>query len=108
MRPHAALTLAYSDKGGVSSGDHVADSIGDAIIWVGDDIIKELVNGHSGVFSGKNLSDADGADVNHELVVHDTCITEEGTNNALDTLDISSVEWRTDVGFVGILNFGAV
>ena len=61
---HTATSFAGVEVGGIGmgGGDHVADSIDNDIIWVGGDVIKELVDGQRGGFSDGCLLDANRAD----------------------------------------------
>ena len=72
MRSHMTTTFTDAEEEciGVGSGDHVAGSIGDAIIWLGGNITKELIDSQRRSFRGGYLLDANRADDDHELAVH--------------------------------------
>ncbi len=63
---------------GVSAENHVAGTICGAVIWVRGQVVKELVHGNIGGFSGCGLC--------REFVVNSMCIVEESTNDALISL----------------------
>jgi hypothetical protein len=55
--------------------------------WVCGQVVEKLVHGNIGCFSGDGLLGTQGAESGKELVVNCTCIVEESTNDALNSLD---------------------
>ena len=110
MSAHAAASFADIKVGsvGVSGSNHLAGSIDDAVVRVCGNVVKELVDGLRGGFSGGGLFGADGVDGNQELVINGATVEEESSNNSLDTSDAIFVERRTGVGFGSKLRLGAV
>ena len=64
---------------GMCSKHHVASSVPDAIMGIGGDVIKELMDGSRGGFSGSGLLTTDGAESNKKFVVDCMAILEEGS-----------------------------
>ena len=97
MSSHSAMSFADVKVGGISIGgsNHVAGLIDNAIVWVGGDIIEELVNSQRCSFSGGCLFDDNRADDNQDLVIHSLSIKNKGTNDALDAFDADVVKRRT-------------
>ncbi len=62
---------------GVSAEDHVASLTFGAIIRVHGQVVKELVHGNIGGYSGSGLLGTQGAEGGKELVVNCTYIVEE-------------------------------
>ena len=93
MGASAAAGFGFVEEAGVgvASKQHVAGAVSDAVVGVGGDIVKELVNGRVGGFSGRCLLGADGAEDHKELIVDGVAVPEEGTDNALDTFDTSII-----------------
>jgi hypothetical protein len=71
----------------VSAGNHVAGAICGAVVWVRGQVVKELVHGNIGGFSGCGLLGAQGAEVGKEFAVDSACVVEESTNDALNSFD---------------------
>ena len=67
-----------------------------------------MVDDLRGGFRVRCLLDVHRADGNYGPVINGSSIKEEGANNSLDALDASIVEWRTDISFCGVLDFGAI
>ena len=108
MCSHAATSFAGVEVGGIDLGSHALGLIYNAIVWVGGNIIKELVDGQTGGFSSSCLFDGNRAESNQELVIQSSSIKEKGTNSALDMFDPGIVERRTGVCFGRILDLGVV
>ncbi len=72
---------------GVSTEYHVAGVICGAVVWVRDQIVKELVHGNIVGFSGCGLLGAQGAEGGKEFVVNSACVVEESANDALNSFD---------------------
>ena len=68
--------------------DHVAGSVGDAIVGVGGTVVQELVDFVVGAAGGRRLFGVDVTESMEEIVVYGAGVVEEGTGNALDALDI--------------------
>ncbi len=79
---------------GVSTENHVAGMICGAIVWVHGQVVKELVHGNIGCFSGCGLLGAQGAEGGKEFFVNSACIVEESTNDALNSFDTVCGEGR--------------
>ena len=97
---HAAASFTGSN--------HLTGSIDNAIVWIGGYIVKELVDGERGGFSGGGLFGADGVYSNQELVVDSAAVEEQSANDALDASYAGFVERRTGVGLGSKLRLGAV
>ncbi len=68
---------------------------------VGGQVVKKLVYSISGSFSGGGLLGTQGAEGGKELVVICTCVVEESTDDALNSLDAFCGERRAvgiDIG----------
>ncbi len=72
---------------GVSAENHVASAICGAIIGVRGQVIKKLVYGKIGGFSGCGLLGTQGAEGGKEFVVESTWVVEESANDALNSFD---------------------
>ncbi len=72
---------------GVSTENHVAGAICGAVVWVRGHVVKELVHGNIGGFSGCGLLGAQGAEGGKEFVVDSACVVEESANDALNSFD---------------------
>ena len=85
-----AAGFAGIEVGGIGVGreDHVAGSVGDAIVGVGGTVVQELVDFVIGAAFGRRLFGADVTESMEEFVVYDTGVVEEGADNALDALDV--------------------
>jgi hypothetical protein len=79
---------------GVSAENHVAGAIYGAVVWVRGQVVKELVHGNIGGFSGCGLLGAQGAEGGKEFVVNSACIVEESANDALNSFDTFCGERR--------------
>ncbi len=78
----------------VSAENHVASAQCCAIIRVCGQVVKKLVHGNIGGFSGGGLLGTKGAEGGKELVVNCTCKVEERANDALNSLDAFCGERR--------------
>ncbi len=72
---------------GVSAENHVTGAICGAIVWVRGQVVKELVHGNIGGFSGCGLLGAQGAEGGKKFVVNSVCVVEESANDALNSFD---------------------
>ena len=83
-------------KAGVSGSteNHVAGAICGAVVWVHGQVVKKLVHGNIGDFSGCGLLGAQGAEGGKEFVVNSLCIVEESANVALNSFDTFCGERR--------------
>ncbi len=79
---------------GVSVENHVADAICGAVVRVHGQVVKELVHGKIGGFSGCGLLGTQGAEGSKEFVVDRACVVEESTNDALNSYDTFCGERR--------------
>ena len=61
--------------------------VGDAIIWVGGNVVQQLVDCFGRVLGGLGLLGAECAEGSQEFVVNCPGIVEEGSNDTLDALD---------------------
>jgi hypothetical protein len=78
----------------MSAENHVAGTICCAIVWVRGQVVKELVHGNIGGFSGCDLLGAQGAEGGKEFVVGSACVAEESANDALNSFDTFCGERR--------------
>ncbi len=95
----AAFGFIVEASIGVGAEYHVSAAICSAIVRVGGEVIKKLVDGFGSGFSGSGLLGAQGAESGKKFVVDSSCVVEKGANDALDHFDTIVGEWRT-VGFV--------
>ncbi len=79
---------------GVSAENHVTGAICGAVVWVSDQVVKELVYGNIGGFNGCGLLGAQGTEGGKEFVVNSACIVEESANDALNSFDTFHGERR--------------
>ncbi len=79
---------------GVSAEDHVTGAICGAVIGVCGQVVKKLVHGNIGGFSGGGLLGTQGTEGGNEFVVSCTCVVEESANDALNSLDTFCGERR--------------
>ncbi len=86
------------DNVGMSAEYHVASAICEAIIGVGGQVVKTLVYGVIGGFGDGGRSGIQGVESGKKLVVNCTCVVEESTGDALNSLDAFCGERRA-VGF---------
>ncbi len=78
---------------------HVTAAICGAIVRVGGEVTKKLVDGFGSGFSGSGLLGARGVESGKKFVVNSLGVVEKGADDALDFFDTFVGEWRT-VGFV--------
>ncbi len=78
----------------VSAEKHVTGTICGAIVGVHGQVVKKLVHGNIGGFSGCGLLGTEGAEGGNEFVVDSTCVVEESTNDALNSFDTFCGERR--------------
>ena len=78
----------------VSAEDHVASAICGAVAGVCGQVVKKLVHGNIGGFSGCGLLGTQGTEGGKKLVVNCRCIVEESTNDALNSFDTFGGERR--------------
>jgi len=79
----------------VSSKDHAAGSVGDSVVGIIGEVVKDLVDGGSRVFGGSGLLGANSTKGNKKFVLDDTNVEEESTNDALDAKNASGIKGRT-------------
>jgi hypothetical protein len=70
----------------VSTENHVTSASG-AVIGVCGRVVKKLVHGNIGGFSGCGLLRTQGAEGGKEFVVNSTCVVEESANGTLNSFD---------------------
>ncbi len=75
------------DSIGVSAENHVASAICGAVVGVCGQVVKKLVHGNIGGFSGSGLLGAQGTEDGKKLVVNCMCVVEESANDALNSFD---------------------
>jgi hypothetical protein len=92
----AALLFVVKAGVGMSAEYHVADAICGAVVWVRGQVVKELVHGNIGGFSGCGLLRTQGAEGGKEFVVNSLCIVEESANVALNSFDTFCGERRAE------------
>jgi hypothetical protein len=90
----AALGFIVKAGIGMSAENHVAGAICGAVIWVRGQVVKELVQGNIGGFSGYGSLGTQGAKGGKEFIVDTTCVVEESANYALNSFDIFCGERR--------------
>ncbi len=97
----AAAAFGFIVEASISVGAeyHVTAAICGAIVRVGGEVVKKLVDGFGSGFSGSGLLGAQGAESGKKLVVDSLCIVERGADDALDSFD-TFVGERMTVGFV--------
>jgi hypothetical protein len=78
----------------VSAENHVAGAICGAVVWVCGQVVKELVHGNIGGFSGCGLLGAQSSEGGKEFVVDSACVVEESANDALNSFDTFCGERR--------------
>ncbi len=71
----------------MSAKNHVAGVICGAIVRVCGQVVKKLVHGNIGGFSGCGLIGTQGAEGGKEFVVDSACVVEESANDALNSVD---------------------
>ena len=69
----------------VACKDHIARTVGDAVVWVRGHIFNELVENISSGLSGRGLLGSDGTESDEKFVVDCTSVPQEGAADALDT-----------------------
>ncbi len=72
---------------GVSAENHVDSAICGALVRVCGQVVKNLVHGNIGGFSGCGLLGTQSTEGGKKLVVNCTCIVEESANDALNSFD---------------------
>ncbi len=88
----------------MSAENHVAGAICGAIVRVRGHVVKKLVHGNIGGFSGCGLLGTQGAEGGKEFVVNSVCIVEESANDALNSFDTFCGERRAveiNIGWFG-------
>ncbi len=70
----------------VSAENHVAGAICGAVVRVRGQVVKKLVHGNIGGFSGCGLLETQAAEGGKEFVVDSTRVVEESANDALNFL----------------------
>ncbi len=79
---------------GMSAEYHVASAICGAVVGVGGQVVKKLVDGIVGGVGGSGLLGTQGAESGKELVVNCTCVVEKSADDALNSLDAFCGERR--------------
>jgi len=90
----AAASVGFVIKSGVgvSTENHLACVVGDAVVRIGGAVIEEMVDCLFCGFSGIGLASGDGVESGQNFVVNCTGIVEENSNGALDAFN--SVWWE--------------
>ncbi len=70
---------------GMSADNHVASAICGALVGACGQVVKKLVHGDIGGFSGCGLLGTQATEGGKELVVNCTCVVEESANDALNS-----------------------
>ncbi len=78
----------------VSTENHVTGAICGAVVRVRGQVVKKLVHGNIGGFSGCGLLETEGAQGGKEFVVNSMCVVEESANDALNSFDTFCGERR--------------
>ncbi len=79
---------------GVSTENHVASAICGAVVRVRGQVVKKLIHGNIGGFSGCGLLGNQGSVGGKEFVVNCTCVVEESAIDALNSFDTFCGERR--------------
>jgi hypothetical protein len=79
---------------GLSTENHVTGTICGVVVWVCGQVVKKLVHGNIGSFSGCGLLGAQGAEGGKEFDIDNACIVEESVNDALNSFDTFCGERR--------------
>ncbi len=95
----AAFGFIVETSIGVGAEYHVTAAICGAIVRVGGEVVKKLVDSFGSGFSGSGLLGAQGAESGKKLVVDSSCVVEKGADDTLDSFDAFVGEQRA-VGFV--------
>ncbi len=90
----AALWFIMKAGIGVSAENHVASAICGTVVGVHGQVVKILVHGNIGGFSGCGLLGTQGAEGGKEFVVDCTWVVEESANDALNSFHIFCGERR--------------
>ena len=86
----------------------VAGLIGDSIVFLHGNIIKELVDGFIHVFRGRRLLVFNVNEADEEFGVDGSNILQQGVHGALNTLDDFVVNFGAVVGVGHVLVIGAI
>ena len=93
---------------GVAYKDHIARTVGDAVVWVCGNILDELVDSVSGGLGGRGLLGANGADTNKKFIANCASVPQKGSNNNLDTFDAGHFKWRVRIRRSRLLGLGTI
>ena len=88
----------------MSCEDHVAGAVGDAIVGICGEVIKELEHVSVCVIDGRGLFLGELAEVYQEFIVNSSGIIPDGSDELLDVDFSSAVKRRAGRSFRGILN----
>ncbi len=78
----------------MSAENHVASAICGAVDGVCGQVVKKMVHGNVGGFSGYGLLETQGTEGDKELVVNCMCVVEESANDVLNSFDTFYEERR--------------
>ncbi len=78
----------------MSTENHVASAKCGAIVGVSGQVVKKLVHGNIGGFSGCGLLGTEGTEGGKEFVFICMCVEEESANDALNSVDTFCGERR--------------
>ena len=78
----------------MSAENYVTGTICGAVVGVRGQVVKKLVHGNIGGFSGCGLLGTQGAEGGKEFVVNCTCVVEESANDTLNSFDTFCGERR--------------
>jgi hypothetical protein len=93
---------------GVSAQDHVASSIDDAVVWVGSNIVQEVVDRLLSSNSGFGLLGRNGTESHKEFVVYCKGVVKEGPDNFLDAVLAVIIKEGRGINFRGELCLGTI
>ena len=82
--------------------DHIAGSVDNTIVWIGGDVVKEVIDCCESFFGGCGLAGTDGAECDKEFVVHGTGVVEKATDDGLDATNGREVKGWTVVDMNGL------
>ena len=78
----------------VACKDHVARTVGDAIVFVRSNIVKKLVDSVNSGLGGRGLLGANGAKNDNNCFVNRASVPQEGADDTLDVFDAICIKLR--------------
>ena len=93
---------------GIAGKNHVASTVGDAIVQVCGNKVKKLVHVMGGELVGHDLLGTNGTEVDKDFFFNRASVPQEGANDALDALDTSIVKRRSGIRLHVVLSLGTI